>query len=186
MQMPEAIAAQAQQTVDALKAAKLRIATAESCTGGLIAGALTSISGSSDVVYGGFVTYANDAKSKMIGVPARMIRDFGAVSAQVARAMADGARTTALTDLAVSVTGVAGPLGGSEKKPVGLVFLACATNEGTRVIEKRFGNLGRDAIRQASVAAALELVLDVVTNGVESDPVSKVDPGVGDSKAKLR
>ncbi len=186
MKLPKAIATQAQEAIEALKASKLRIATAESCTGGLIAGALTSVSGSSDAVYGGFITYANEAKSKMIGVPARMIRDFCAVSAQVARAMADGARSTARTDLAVSVTGVAGPLGGTEKKPVGLVYLACATHEGTRVIEKRFGDLGRDGVREASVAAALELIIDVVKNGVEADQPSKLDPGTGTSKPRAR
>ncbi len=166
MQMPEAVATSAKAAIDALKAAKLTVATAESCTGGLIVGALTSIPGSSDVVYGGFVTYANGAKTTMIGVPARLIADYGAVSSQVARAMADGARNRANADLAIAVTGVAGPSGGSERKPIGLVYLACATHEGTRVIEKRFGDLGRDGVRQAAVLAALELVRDVVTTGV--------------------
>lgn len=186
MQMPKAVAAQAQEAVDVLRAAKLMIATAESCTGGLVAGALTSVSGSSDVVYGGFITYANDAKTKMIGVPTRMIRDFGAVSAQVARAMADGARSTARTDLAVSITGVAGPQGGTEKKPVGLVYLACATHEGTRVVEKRFGDIGRDGVREASVAAALDLIIDVVKNGVEADQPPRPDPGTGTTRPRLR
>ena len=177
MKTPQPIAPQAKEAIAALKEAKLTIVTAESCTGGLIGGALTSISGSSEVVHGGFITYANTAKTAMIKVPARLIRDFGAVSAQVARAMADGARNTARTDLAISATGVAGPLGGTETKPVGLVYLACATHEGTRVVEKRFGDLGRDAIRQAAVAAALELVIDVAKNGVEAASDRIPDPG---------
>lgn len=141
---------------------KLKLATAESCTGGLIAGALTSVPGSSAIFYGGYVTYSNDAKARMIGVQDRMIRDFGAVSMQVARAMADGARNTARTDLALSVTGIAGPDGGTEKKPVGLVYIACATGDGTEVVEHRFGDIGRDKIRQASVEAALLLVRQVL------------------------
>ena len=167
MKMPRDIAALASETVAELKAAGLSIATAESCTGGLVGGALTSVPGSSDVVYGGFITYSNLAKTRMIGVPHRLITDYGAVSAQVARAMADGARSTARTDLAVSVTGIAGPSGGSATKPIGLVYFACASHEGTRVVEKRFGDLGRDGIRQVSVVEALELVIDVVKNGAE-------------------
>lgn len=186
MKMPPAIATQAKEAISALKEAKLTIATAESCTGGLIGGALTSVSGSSDVVYGGFITYANTAKTAMLKVPARMIRDFGAVSAQVARAMADGARNTARADVAVSATGVAGPLGGTEAKPVGLVYLACATHEGTRVVEKKFGDLGRDAIRQAAVAAALELVIDVAKNGVEALSAKIPDPGPGHKRTQAK
>lgn len=186
MKMPPAIAAQAKDAIGALKDAKFTIVTAESCTGGLIAGALTSVSGSSEVVHGGFITYANSAKTAMIKVPARMIRDFGAVSAQVARAMADGARNTARTDLAISATGVAGPLGGTDTKPVGLVYLACATHEGTRVVEKKFGDLGRDAIRQAAVAAALELIIDVAKNGVEALSAKIPDPGPGHKRTQAK
>jgi nicotinamide-nucleotide amidase len=166
MKMPAEIAAEAKRAIEALVAAKFSVATAESCTGGLVAGALTAIPGSSAVVYGGFVTYANTAKTAMLGVTARLIRDYGAVSAQVARAMADGARNKAHVDLAVAITGVAGPDGGTDKKPVGLVYLACATHEGTKVIEKRFGALGRDEVRQAAALEALKLVADVATNGV--------------------
>jgi nicotinamide-nucleotide amidase len=139
------------------------IVTAESCTGGMIAAALTDIPGASAAVYGGYVTYANAAKSRMIHVQARLIRDYGAVSNQVARAMADGARNTARADFAVAVTGIAGPDGGSEKKPVGLVYIAVSSELATVVIEHRFGNLGRDEIRKASVRAALDLVLQVLT-----------------------
>lgn len=139
------------------------IVTAESCTGGMIAAALTDIPGASAAVYGGYVTYANAAKSRMIHVQARLIRDYGAVSNQVARAMADGARNTARADFAVAVTGIAGPDGGSEKKPVGLVYIAVSSELATVVIEHRLGNLGRDEIRKASVRAALDLVLQVLT-----------------------
>ncbi|HEV7345248.1 MAG TPA: CinA family protein [Devosia sp.] len=140
------------------------IVTAESCTGGMVASALTDIPGASAAIYGGYITYANSAKSRMIHVQARLIRDYGAVSNQVARAMADGARNTARADFAVAVTGIAGPDGGSEKKPVGLVYVAVSSDLATVVIEHKFGDLGRSAIRQASVAAALELVLQVLTS----------------------
>lgn len=143
------------------------IVTAESCTGGLVAAALTDIPGASNAFYGGYVTYANTAKSRMIHVQARLIRDYGAVSNQVARAMADGARNTARADFAVAVTGIAGPDGGSDKKPVGLVYVAVSSELATVVIEHRFGDLGREAIRKASVQAALELVLQVLTSDRE-------------------
>lgn len=152
--------------IDLLSEKKQTIVTAESCTGGLIAAALTDIPGASAALYGGYVTYANSAKSRMIHVQARLIRDYGAVSNQVARAMADGARNTAHADYAVAVTGIAGPDGGSEKKPVGLVYLAVSSELATVVIEHRFGDIGRDAIRKASVQAALDLILQVLT-GVE-------------------
>jgi nicotinamide-nucleotide amidase len=150
--------------ISILAEAKKTIVTAESCTGGMIAAALTDIPGSSAAFYGGYVTYANTAKSRMIHVQARLIRDYGAVSNQVARAMADGARNTARADFAVAVTGIAGPDGGSEKKPVGLVYVAVSTELATVVIEHRFGDLGREEIRKASVVAALELVLQVLTS----------------------
>ncbi|WP_108459326.1 CinA family protein [Devosia naphthalenivorans] len=152
------------QIIDVLAAANKTIVTAESCTGGMIAAALTDIPGSSAAFYGGYVTYANTAKSRMIHVQARLIRDYGAVSNQVARAMADGARNTARADYAVAVTGIAGPDGGSEKKPVGLVYVAVSSELATVVIEHKFGDLGRDGIRKASVGAALDLVLQVLTS----------------------
>jgi len=152
------------QIIDILTATQKTIVTAESCTGGMIASALTDIPGASAAVYGGYVTYANSAKSRMIHVQARLIRDYGAVSNQVARAMADGARNTARADFAVAVTGIAGPDGGSDKKPVGLVYVAVSSELATLVIEHRFGNLGRDEIRKASVCAALDLLLQVLTS----------------------
>ena len=159
MNMPAEIEKLAQDVVAALKVNGLTIATAESCTGGLVAGALTSVSGSSEVVYGGFVTYANEAKIAMVGVPYALLRQFGAVSKEVATAMAEGALAAAGTHIAVSVTGIAGPLGGSDKKPVGLVHFAVATAEETRHLKKTFDpNWSRDQIRQASVIEALKLV----------------------------
>lgn len=156
------------QIIDILTGKSQTIVTAESCTGGLIAAALTDIPGASAAFYGGYVTYANTAKSRMIHVQPRLIRDYGAVSNQVARAMADGARNTAHVDYAVAVTGIAGPDGGSDKKPVGLVYLAVSSELATVVIEHRFGDLGRDEIRKASVRAALDLVLQVLM-GVEPE-----------------
>jgi nicotinamide-nucleotide amidase len=141
----------------------LKLATAESCTGGLIAALLTEIPGSSDVFERGFVTYSNDAKIEMIGVPAAFIADFGAVSPQVAAAMANGALHHSRADIAVAVTGVAGPGGGSDLKPVGLVYLAVADKGGaTLAKECRFGPLSRSEIRRASVVEALALVEQLI------------------------
>lgn len=140
----------------------MTIATAESCTGGLVAGALTSISGSSEAVYGGFVTYANEAKTAMIGVPEATLAEHGAVSEQTARAMAEGALAKSGAYIALSVTGIAGPTGGSVEKPVGLVYIGCATARDTYYQEERFGDLGRDGIREATIIAALKMVLDIV------------------------
>jgi nicotinamide-nucleotide amidase len=138
---------------------KLRIATAESCTGGLIAGLLTEIPGSSDVFDRGFVVYSNRAKSDMLGVPGDLIADAGAVSEAVARSMAEGAIENSNAHMAVSVTGVAGPGGGTKLKPIGLVHIAAA-REGRSIIHEanRFGDIGREEIRMKSVEAALELL----------------------------
>lgn len=162
MKMPEEVAPLAAEVVTALTDAQLTIATAESCTGGLIAGALTSISGSSEVIYGGYVTYANEAKISMVGVPYALLRRHGAVSKEVAVAMAEGALAAAGTDLAIAVTGIAGPLGGTEDKPVGLVHFALASEEGITHLERQFDGLGRDGVRQASVIEALWMVLKAV------------------------
>lgn len=136
------------------------IVTAESCTGGLIVGALTDVPGSSEAVHGGFVTYANAAKEQMTGVPAALIEQHGAVSEPVARAMAEGARRTTGAAIAIAVTGIAGPGGGTEGKPVGLVHFACATADGTSVHVERFGDMGRQQVREASVVTALDMVID--------------------------
>lgn len=159
MEMPEDIAALAAEAVAALKARGLTIASAESCTGGLIAGALTSVAGSSDVVYGGFVTYANEAKIAMVGVPFGQLREFGAVSKEVAIAMAEGALAAAGTHVGIAVTGIAGPEGGSAGKPVGLVHFALATAEETRHLRKNFKDLDRDGVRQATVLEALKMIV---------------------------
>lgn len=151
-----------EQIIHQLTAAKKTIATAESCTGGMLTAALTDVPGASAVLVGGYITYSNTAKSRMIRVPARLIKDYGAVSNQVARAMADGARNTARTDFAVAITGIAGPDGGSDKKPVGLVYVALSSEHVTLVTEHKFGDLGRAKIRQASVQAALDLMLMVL------------------------
>lgn len=141
------------------KAERLTIATAESCTGGLIAAALTAVPGSSAVVDRGFVTYSNEAKSEMLGVPADLITRRGAVSADVARAMAEGALKHSTADLAVAVTGIAGPDGGSVEKPVGLVHIAAARRGGARLHEEmRYGDIGRDNVRFETVASALALL----------------------------
>lgn len=159
MQMPDDIAKLAADVIALLAAQGQTIATAESCTGGLIAGALTSVSGSSDAVYGGFVTYANEAKIAMVGVPYGMLREFGAVSKEVATAMAEGAMNAAGTHVGVAVTGIAGPNGGTAEKPVGLVYFAVATAEETRNLKKSFDRTwSRDQIRHATVVEALKLV----------------------------
>ncbi len=154
---------QARQLIERAKARAVRIAAAESCTGGLIAAALTSIPGASDVVERGFVTYSNEAKSEMLAVPAELIARKGAVSMEVALAMADGALKASRADAAVAVTGIAGPAGGSEAKPVGLVHIAAARRGGARLHEEcRFGDVGREAVREATVRKALELLARVV------------------------
>lgn len=143
-----------------LIARRQMIVTAESCTGGLIAGALTDVPGSSEAVFGGYVTYANEAKSGMIGVDRDLIRAHGAVSEPVARAMAEGARKTSGAAVAIAVTGIAGPGGGTEGKPVGLVHFAYADADRTIHLERRYGDLGRQIVREATVTDALGLVLD--------------------------
>ena len=142
-----------------LRARGLTVATAESCTGGLVAAALTAIPGSSDVVDRGFVTYSNGAKVDMLGGPAALIATHGAVSEPVARAMAEGALRASSAGVTVSLTGIAGPGGGSAGKPVGLVHLAAARRGGpTLHLERRYGDLGRAGIREAAVRDALDLV----------------------------
>jgi nicotinamide-nucleotide amidase len=149
----------AARLLDALRARRLRLATAESCTGGLIAVLLTEIPGASDVVERGFVTYSNEAKQESLGVPADLLSAHGAISEAAARAMAEGALRHSHADLAVSVTGIAGPGGGSAAKPVGLVHLACARiGRPTLHQECRFGDIGRDQVRAWSVEVALSLL----------------------------
>jgi nicotinamide-nucleotide amidase len=151
--------------LEACRAKGLTVATVESCTGGLVAAALTAIPGSSDVVTGGLVTYSNAAKSALAGVPAPLIAGHGAVSEPVARAMAEGGRARLAASLAVSLTGVAGPGGGSEAKPVGLVHFACASPRRTIHREVRFGALSRDEIRRRSMLVALEMLIEAAQSG---------------------
>ena len=145
------------------RAARLHIATAESCTGGLIAAALTAIAGSSDVVDRGFVTYSNAAKTALVGVHATMIETHGAVSEQVARAMAEGALDRSEAEIAVAVTGVAGPGGGSAEKPVGLVWLACARAGRPTVSRREIYPGDRRAVRAATVLTALAMIREAVS-----------------------
>ena len=148
--------------LDLCKAKKLMIATAESCTGGLVAGALTDIAGSSAVVERGFVTYTNEAKEQMLGVPAEALRAHGAVSRPTAEAMAKGALAHSPADLAVSITGIAGPGGGSAEKPVGLVHFAAAARDGRLLHrERRFGDIGRAEVRRLSVVEALAMLTEL-------------------------
>lgn len=154
---------EAARIIDDLRKKGLRLATAESCTGGLISALLTEVPGSSDVLDRGFVTYSNGAKSDMLGVEPIVLARYGAVSAEVARAMAEGALRHADAGVAVAVTGVAGPGGGSPDKPVGLVHLAAALKgrAGAEHREFRFGDIGRTPIRLATVAEALRLIRNV-------------------------
>jgi nicotinamide-nucleotide amidase len=148
--------------LDLCKANKLMVATAESCTGGLVAGALTDIAGSSAVVDRGFVTYTNEAKEQMLGVPAAILRAQGAVSRETAEAMAQGALKHSLADLVVSITGIAGPGGGTAEKPVGLVHFAAAARDGRLTHhERRFGDLGRAEVRRLSVLQALSMLTEL-------------------------
>jgi nicotinamide-nucleotide amidase len=145
--------------LDKCRARGVKIATAESCTGGMVAALLTSIAGSSDVFDCGFVTYSNEAKISMLGVSPGIIAEFGAVSRECALAMAHGAILKSAATLAVSITGIAGPGGGSHAKPVGLVHFACAQKNGATLHrEERFGDIGRGGVREASVEVALDLL----------------------------
>jgi nicotinamide-nucleotide amidase len=141
------------------RARKLTIATAESCTGGLVAATLTEIPGSSDVFERGFVTYSDAAKAAMLGVPTLVLQRFGAVSRETAEAMARGALAHSPADLAVSITGIAGPGGGSPGKPVGLVHYAAAARGGRLLHQEcKFGDIGRAHVRQVSVLQALTML----------------------------
>jgi nicotinamide-nucleotide amidase len=153
------IRAAAKHVLELCRARGLRVATAESCTGGLVAAALTEIAGSSDVVDRGFVTYSNEAKAELLGVPLSTLKRYGAVSAQTAKAMAAGALKNSNVDIAVSITGIAGPGGGTKQKPVGLVHFAAARRGGRSIARKKlFGAVGRGRVRQLSVMQALQML----------------------------
>jgi len=157
---PPRLTALAATVLDEARGNGLRIATAESCTGGLIAALLTEIAGSSEVVERGFVTYSNEAKAELLGIPMAVITENGAVSESVARAMAEGALQHSRAQVAVAVTGIAGPGGGTAEKPVGLVHMAVARDgHATQHEEHRFGDIGRSLVRLRTVEAALRLLL---------------------------
>lgn len=142
-------------------ASGLRIATAESCTGGLVGALLTEVAGSSAVFGYGFITYANTAKRDLLGVPEDTLGQYGAVSSQTAEAMARGALARSAASMAVAITGIAGPGGGSEVKPVGLVHFGLALEDGScRLVERRFGDLGRAEVRRQALLQALALLED--------------------------
>jgi nicotinamide-nucleotide amidase len=152
----------ARALLDLCRAKKLRIAAAESCTGGLVAATLTEIAGSSDVFERGFVTYSNEAKQAMLGVPAATLASHGAVSRETALAMAQGALARAPVELAVSITGIAGPGGAVAGKPVGLVHFAAAARSGAPIHrERRYGDIGRAQVRHASVIEALAMLSEL-------------------------
>ena len=157
---PADIIERAERLLSLCRAEGVRVATAESCTGGLIAACLTEIAGSSDVVDRGFVTYANEAKRDLLGVPDELLMRVGAVSEEVARAMAEGALARSDATLAVAVTGIAGPGGGSAAKPVGLVHHACAGPGGALLHQRVIYAGDRGAVRLATVATALDMLID--------------------------
>ncbi len=156
---PHPLPALAQEVLDACRAAGLMLVTAESCTGGLVAGCLTSPSGASAVVERGFVTYTNRSKQDLLGVPTHLFASVGAVSEEVARVMAEGALDRSPAHVSVSVTGIAGPGGGTEKKPVGLVHMASARKGRATLHERHVFSGDRDAVRRQAVEAALRLLL---------------------------
>ena len=159
--IPHDIETRAAGVLAHLRTRGLTLATVESCTGGLVAGALTAVPGSSDVVERGFVTYSNAAKSELVGVPAELIARHGAVSEPVARAMAEGGLAHSRADVAVAITGVAGPGGGSAEKPVGLVFIGAARRDGSTEVQRHLFPGDRAAVRAATVEAALRLASEM-------------------------
>ncbi len=159
---PEALTVSAAALIDLCRSRGLMLATAESCTGGLISGLITSVAGSSDILDCGFVTYSNEAKTRMIGVPAPLINLHGAVSEEVARAMSEGALAHSRADITVAVTGVAGPGGGTALKPVGLVHCAAARRGRSTLHQKLLlGDIGREDVRLQTVAAAIALAYEM-------------------------
>ena len=161
--LPNELRDLARRVIEENRAAGRRVATAESCTGGLVAAALTEIAGSSDVFEAGFVTYSNEAKSKLLTVSSELIESFGSVSVAVAWAMAQGALQASEADVAVAITGIAGPAGGSDRKPVGTVVFARAERdadpEDIVADTQCFGDLGRGGVRLQAALCALELLL---------------------------
>ncbi len=172
MKITEELVETARYVLSAFREQGATIATAESCTGGMIAALLTSIAGSSDVFERGFVCYSNEAKTGQISVPPDMIETHGAVSAEVAMAMAQGALEHSVASVSVSVTGIAGPGGGTDTKPVGTVFVAIASQDGLFVEELKLGDIGRDEIRAQTAQAALEMLVAFGLLDDEDDELS--------------
>lgn len=161
--IPQSLVDLAQRLLDEGRRRRMRFVTAESCTAGLVAATLTECSGSADCVEAGFVVYANRAKEEQLGVDGQLLIDHGAVSREVAIAMAVGALERTHTHVAVAITGIAGPTGGTEEKPVGLVQFACAREDAETVHrEERFGDIGRMEVRTESVRVALQMMLERV------------------------
>ena len=159
----------AKRLLDLYRARGMRVVTAESCTGGLVAAAITAIAGSSDVFECSFVTYSNGAKQKLLGVPTATLRRYGAVSGETAVAMAKGALKRSGADCAVSITGIAGPNGGSKAKPVGLVHFAAVRRNGKMLAQRRmFGNVGRERVRELAALEALALLARLVEQKAET------------------
>ena len=150
--------------LEAAKEADVRIGVAESCTGGLLGAAITAMPGSSAIFTGGFLTYSNQAKSDLLGVPSSLIDRYGAVSAPVALAMAQGTRDRLGTDLAVSITGIAGPGGGSPEKPVGTVWFGLASRTGVRAEVQTLTDLSRNRVRDYAVMHAMTLLTDAISD----------------------
>ena len=162
--MFEEIEKLAATVIDRAKDKKMTLGTAESCTGGWIGQALTSVPGSSSAFMGGLTTYSNDVKINVLGIPSDIINFYGAVSEPTASAMAMQARDLLGVDIAVSVTGIAGPGGGSDEKPVGLVYFGLATGDRPTVTIKNFGDIGRENVRKESVLCALDLILGALSD----------------------
>ena len=179
------IRSSARALLDLCKMTKQTIATAESCTGGLVCAALVDIPGSSAVVTFGFITYSNEAKHELLGVSTSTLETFGAVSKEAAISMAAGALKKAKADLAVAVTGIAGPGGATRGKPVGLVHLAVAARDGRVVArEKRFGAIGRTAVRMRSVAEALKMLTELARGPAKVIKLKRPAPGADRSRPR--
>jgi nicotinamide-nucleotide amidase len=163
--------------LDRCKQKKLTVATAESCTGGLVAAAISEISGSSSVLDRGFVTYSNEAKQQMLGVAPATIDVYGAVSTECAAEMAKGALAHAQVDLAVSITGIAGPTGATPGKPIGLVYF-CAASRSGRILahDRKFGDIGRTKVRRASVLQALAMLQELADKEEPRPPAASSEP----------
>ena len=151
-----------EQIGDILRERGLRLATAESCTGGLVGHLITNVPGSSDYYDRGVIAYSNAAKEELLGVPRGILERHGAVSEETAMAMAEGLRRSSRADVAVSITGIAGPSGGGEEKPVGLVYVALATPRGTMCTRNHFGGV-RDEVKRSSAERALQLIMGFLT-----------------------